>query len=210
MFSWSFGFRKCVMPNSRAICFARGVQVDADDLVGAHHLGALDHVQADAAQAEHDHVGAGLHLRGEQHRTDAGRHAAADVADLVERRVLSNLGQRDLGHHGVIAERAGAHVVQDRLAVHAETARRIGHQPFALRAADQLAQIGLARQAELAMAAFRRVERNDVIAFFQASSRRGRHRPRCPRLRGRGSPGTALPGRRRTACSSRCGRCRWL
>ena len=41
---------------------ARRVEVDADDLVGAHHLRALDHVQADAAQAEHDHVGARLHL----------------------------------------------------------------------------------------------------------------------------------------------------
>ena len=74
--------------------FAFGVEVDADDLVGTHHLRALDHVQADASQAEHHHVGARLHLGGEQHRANAGGDAAADVADLVERRVLADLGQR--------------------------------------------------------------------------------------------------------------------
>src|SRR5690606_38111297 len=62
--------------------FALGVQVHADDLVGAHHLGALDHVQADAAQAEHHHIDAGLDLGGEHHRAHAGGDAAADVADL--------------------------------------------------------------------------------------------------------------------------------
>ena len=34
------------------------VDVDADDLVGAHHLRALDDVEADAAEAEHDDIGA--------------------------------------------------------------------------------------------------------------------------------------------------------
>jgi hypothetical protein len=44
----------------------------------------LDDVEADAAEAEHDRGGAGLHLGGVDHRADAGGHAAADVADLVE------------------------------------------------------------------------------------------------------------------------------
>jgi hypothetical protein len=73
---------------------ARRVQVDADDLVGADHLRALNHVQADAAEAEHHHVGAGLDLGREQHRADTGGDAAADVADLVEGCVLAIFGQR--------------------------------------------------------------------------------------------------------------------
>ena len=68
------------------------VDVDADDLVGAGKPGALHDVEADAAEAEHDDSVAGLHLGGEQHGADAGGDAAADVADLVERGVLADLG----------------------------------------------------------------------------------------------------------------------
>src|SRR4051812_24711143 len=142
---------------------ARRVHVDADDLVGADQLGALDHVEADAAEPEHDDVGAGLHLRGEDHRADTGGDAAADVADRLERRVLPHLRERDLRHDDEIAESRGAHVVQDGLAADAEAAGRIGHQAAALRPADLLAEIGLPRQAELALPAFGRVERDHVV-----------------------------------------------
>jgi hypothetical protein len=147
--------------------FAAGVEVDTDDLVGADHLGGLDHVEADAAEPEHHHVGTGFHLGGEQHGAHASGHATADVADLVEGRVIADLGQGDLGHHDVVREGGGAHVVQDGLAIQAEAAGGVGHQAAALGAADLLAQVGLARQAELALAAFRRVERNHVIAGTQ-------------------------------------------
>jgi hypothetical protein len=60
--STSLGLMKCVMPKRRAISCSRRVDVHADDLVGAHHLRALDHVQAYAAQPEHHHVGAGFDL----------------------------------------------------------------------------------------------------------------------------------------------------
>ena len=66
-----------------------------------------------------------------------------------------------------LAEGAGAHVVQDGLAVDGEAAGGVGHQALALRAADELAQVGLAAQAELALAAFGRVERDDVIALLE-------------------------------------------
>ena len=52
-------------------------------------LQALDDVEADAAEPEHDGGGADLDLGGVDDRADAGGHAAADVADLVERRVLA-------------------------------------------------------------------------------------------------------------------------
>ena len=51
-------------------------------------------VEADAAEAEDDDVGAGPHLRGEDHRADAGGDAAADVTDLVEGCVLAHLAPR--------------------------------------------------------------------------------------------------------------------
>ena len=60
--------------------------------------------------------------------------------------------------HGEIAEGASAHAVQDGLAIQADVAGGIGRQALALGAADQLAQIGLAREAELAAVAFGRVE----------------------------------------------------
>ena len=52
----------------------------------------------------------------------------------------------------------------DRLALIAEARGAVRHQPFALRGADGGTKIGLAAQAAFALAAFRRVERNHVIA----------------------------------------------
>jgi hypothetical protein len=59
-----------------------------------------------------------------------------------------------------------------RLAIQAEAAGGVGHQPLALRAADGLAQVGLARQAELALAAFGGVERNDMVALLEGGDAR--------------------------------------
>ena len=151
---------------------ALGVDVDADDLVRAHHLRALDHVQAYAAQAEHHDIRAGFDLGREQHRAQPRGHAAAYVADLVERRVLADLGQRDLGHDRVVRECRCAHVVQYGLAIDAEAARAVGHHALALRGAHGLAQIGLARQAELALAAFGGVQRNHMVALLEAGHAR--------------------------------------
>ena len=49
---------------------------------------ALDHVEADAAEAEDDDVRARLDLGRVDDGADAGGDAAADVADLVEGRVV--------------------------------------------------------------------------------------------------------------------------
>src|SRR6185503_18078012 len=55
------------------------VDVDADDLVGPGQARPLDDVEADAPEAEHDDVGAGLDLGGVDDRADARGDAAADV-----------------------------------------------------------------------------------------------------------------------------------
>ena len=96
-------------------------------------------------------VDAGLDLRRVDHRADAGRHAAADVADLVERRVRVDLGDRDLGQHGEVGEGRAAHVVVQLLAAEREARRAVRHHALALRGADRRAEIGLARQAGRAL-----------------------------------------------------------
>ncbi len=60
--------------------------------------------------------------------------------------------------------------MKDGFAVERKARGAIGHQTFALRATDGLAQIGLARAAELALAAFRRVQRNHMIAHRHRSN----------------------------------------
>src|SRR5688572_27744841 len=51
---------------------ARGVEVDADDHVGAGDARALHYVEPDAAQTENRHLGPGLDLGGIDHRANAG------------------------------------------------------------------------------------------------------------------------------------------
>src|SRR5207302_907043 len=73
------------------------VHIDADNHIGTDHAAALYDVEPDAPQPEHDDVGARLDFGGVDDGADPGRDAAADVADLVERRVLADLRDRDLG-----------------------------------------------------------------------------------------------------------------
>jgi hypothetical protein len=120
------------------------VEIDADDAIRADQLRALHDVQADAPEAEHYDVRARLHLRSIHHRADAGRDAAADVADLIEWRVLADLRQRDLRQHRVIRERRAAHVVVNLVLADREAAAAIRHHAFALRRANGRAQIRLA------------------------------------------------------------------
>jgi hypothetical protein len=66
----------------------------------------------------------GQHFGGVDHRADAGRHPAADVADLVERRVLADFGERDLRQHREIRESRAAHVVEHGVAARARASQR--------------------------------------------------------------------------------------
>src|ERR1700733_1593249 len=148
------------------------VEIDADDLVGAHHPRALDHIEANAAETEHHHIGARRDLGGVDHRPNPGSRAAADVAALVERRVLANLGHRNFRQHGEIREGRAAHIVEDRLALVAEARGAVGHQAFALRGADRGAEVGLLAEAAFALAAFGRVERDHMVAGLDRGNAR--------------------------------------
>jgi hypothetical protein len=97
--------------------FARRVEVDAYDHVGARHARALDHIEPDASESEHDDICARLDLGRVDHGTDTGGHAAADVAHLVERRVVTNLRNGDFRQHREIRKGRASHVVIERFAV---------------------------------------------------------------------------------------------
>ena len=115
--STSLGLMQSVAPNCRASSNFSLVSVDRDDAIGARHHRALDHREPDPAEAEDRHARTRLDLRRVQDGADARGDAAAEQADLLERRVLADLRQRDLGHHGVFGERRRAHVVMARLAL---------------------------------------------------------------------------------------------
>src|SRR5258705_5114103 len=144
--------------------FLAVVNVTSNDFVGAHHPSALNDIEPDTAKPEHDHVGARRYLSGVHHGTDARRHAAADVATFVEGCVFANLGDGYFRQHGKVRESRAAHIVEDRFAVVAEARCTIRHHPLALRRADGGTEIGLAAQTAFALAAFRRVNRDHVIA----------------------------------------------
>ena len=143
------------------------VEIDADDHVGTGEPQPLNHVEADAAETEDDRCRADLNLGGVDHRADPGGDAAADIADLVERRVRVDLGQRDLRQNRVVREGRAAHVMEDLVLADREARRAVRHHALTLRGPDRGAEICLARQAGRTLAAFRRVKRNDVVALLQ-------------------------------------------
>ena len=153
-----------------------GVDVNADDLIGAHHPRALNDIQPNAAQAKDNHISARPDLGRIDHGADAGGDAAADVANFVEGRVFAHLGQGNLRQHGEVRKSAAPHIVKHGLArgctFTTEAAGAIRHHALALRAADGGAKIAPLAQAGFASSAFRRVERDHVIARLHAGHAR--------------------------------------
>ena len=144
------------------------VDINADDHVGPGELQPLDDVQPDPAQTKDHRLRADFHIGGVDHRADAGGDATADVTDLVEGRVIANLGKRDFRHDRVVGEGRAAHVVMDRRAIQHRKARgAIGQKALPLCCADRGTQVGLAAEAAWALAAFGRVKRDHMIAGLQ-------------------------------------------
>src|SRR6185312_8546806 len=152
--------------------FAPWVQIDADDLVRADQARSLNDVEADATETEYDDIGSGLDLRGVDDGADTRGHPATDVADLLEGRILADLRERDLRQYRVVGEGRAAHVMMNHLAADREAAGAVGHHALALCRPDGRAEVGLARQAGLALPALRRVEGNDVIALLEGGDAR--------------------------------------
>jgi predicted aminopeptidase len=95
---------------------------------------------------------------------DTGRDAAAQQADLLQRCVLADLRDRDLRQYRVLAEGGRPHVVVNRFAVQGESRRPVGHEAPALGYPYRLAQVGLARRAEVTLAALGCVKGDDVVS----------------------------------------------
>jgi len=60
------------------------------------------------------------HLGGVQSSTVACGNAASEQAHSIQRSLLVHLGQRDVGHHGVLREGAGPHEVKHLLPLASE------------------------------------------------------------------------------------------
>src|SRR3546814_14362125 len=90
-------------------------------------------------------------------RADSRGHPAADVADLVEGRVLAHLGQRDLRQHREVGEGRVAHAVKRRLALQREAAGAVRPEPLAPGHPARLDVVCLGFDARMAMTAPRRV-----------------------------------------------------
>src|SRR5262249_5361565 len=95
---WIDEIRHAELRGERA---SRRVEIDPDNLRRTHHPCALDDIEPDATEPEHDDARAGLDFRRVDDGADTRRDAAADVADLLHRRVGTDFRHRDLGKHGV-------------------------------------------------------------------------------------------------------------
>ena len=127
----------------------------------------MQDVKPDAAKAKDDCGGTHLNLCRVDDSAHARGNAAANVADLVKGRILPDLGQGYLRQHRIVREGRAAHIMVNGFALVGKPRGAIGHQALALRDADFLAQVGLWIEAIFAFAAFRRVERDDMVALLE-------------------------------------------
>src|SRR5471030_114841 len=139
------------------------VDVDGNDPRSLGFNRADHRRQTDAAEAENGDGITRFHLGSVEHRADVGGNTAVQHADFFQWRFFRNFSHGDFRQHGVLGEGRGAHVVENRLPLVGKARSAIRHQAFALSGANRLAEVGFARQAEFALAAFRGVQRDHMI-----------------------------------------------
>ena len=148
-------------------------EVDGDDLARPGGDGTQQRAQADAAQADHRHRGAGLHPCGVDHRAHAGEHGAAEQRRLVERQLGVDLDQRVARHRGVLGKAGDAQVMLHRRAVGpVQPARAREQRACAVRGRARLAQGRPALGAGAAMAAGRHEHADHMIAAGEVGDAR--------------------------------------
>ena len=163
-----------VAPNWRAISSLVSIMSTAMIRDAPAMRGALDHVQADAATADHGDGRYGRDCGGAEHGAEARRHRAADERGAVQRHVLADLHQGVLVDQHLLAE---ARQVQELV-----TRAAVGHRE-PLRAGEVAgeallrAAIGETAQAVHALAAEHRQAGDDVVAWLHVGDARAR-RPR--------------------------------
>ena len=117
------------------------IGIDSDDHRCAYEACALHDIESDASQAEDDDMRSWLDLGGIDDGTDTCRHAAPDVADFVEGRVLANFGEGYFGNDGVFGEGRSSHIMEQCFAVEREPRGSVGHDSFPLGCSDGLAEV---------------------------------------------------------------------
>ena len=142
-------------------------RVDGEDALGAGQARSLDGRGTEAADADDDHVVAGLDIGGIDRRPPSGGDAATDQAGLVQRIVVEDLDAGRLVHHGVLGEGAEAdHGGQVLAARRVVTVGPVGLSPHHELGAD-VAQIRVTAGARRALAAGRDESEDHVIARAQ-------------------------------------------
>src|SRR5688572_30615342 len=136
--------------------------VDRDHPGRADQRGGLDGVEADPAAADDDHVRAGHDLGAVDDRASAGGDPTANQADDVERGVLADRNDADVGYHGVGGVGAKLEVLADLLIAAAKAGGAIVEQVTWLVA--QVAEVRPTDDAVGAATARRDVGGQDVIA----------------------------------------------
>ena len=139
-------------------------KIDRDDALGTRQPRADDGTETDQAAAEDDSRRAALDLGGIQRRADAGRKAAGKRSTAIERCLWTHFGERDLGHHGVLGERRGAHEVPHRLAITRQARGAVGQIAKPLLLANRDAAVRTTTLALDALAALGREQGDHVIA----------------------------------------------
>src|SRR5690554_2515519 len=78
------------------------VDINTNDLPRSHHASRLNHVQPNTTKPEHNDTRTWLHLGLKHHSTDARRHTATDIADLIQGGIAADLGKCNLRQHRII------------------------------------------------------------------------------------------------------------
>ena len=155
----------CVAPEVVGHLALVGQRVDGDDVGRARVVGALDGVGADAADAVDDHGLARHHVGGVDRAAPAGRDAAADEHDGLQRQVLVDAHAARLGDHAVLAEGAEHAHPADVVAFAVEAERAVGHAAVEDRRAE-VADVRVPGGAEAAVAADGQERGDDVVALL--------------------------------------------
>jgi hypothetical protein len=140
------------------------VDINTNDTSSSSLDATLDDGQADTAKAKDSASGSLLNLSSVKSGTITSGDTATQQANLTQSSLLGDLSNGDLGNDGVISKAGNTHVVEDSLSLAGETRCSIRHDTLSLSDADNGAQVGLARGAELARAALGNVQGDDMIA----------------------------------------------
>ncbi|HVM52795.1 MAG TPA: alcohol dehydrogenase catalytic domain-containing protein, partial [Acidimicrobiales bacterium] len=141
------------MPLDRAALIGCGVTTGPGD--GR----ALDGREADATATDDGHGLAGPHAGGVEHGAEAGRHAAADERGAIEGHVVADLHDGTLVHEHLLGEGGQVEELEDRRTVLRETLGLVERAAGAV----LRAQVGLAGDAEVALAAEHREAGDHVV-----------------------------------------------